>query len=85
MGALNRLSDYRVIWAFNGVNKPPIMSHVKLVGWVPQLDVLAHPRTKIFVTHGGLKRYGYVVAYRIRRRRDVLGLDMWELNIEKTR
>ncbi|KAK5645028.1 hypothetical protein RI129_006328 [Pyrocoelia pectoralis] len=32
-------------------NLPP---NVKFSAWFPQLDILAHPNTKLFITHGGL-------------------------------
>ncbi|KAH7707617.1 Protein UGT-63 [Aphelenchoides avenae] len=52
--ALNRFEDYRVIFSYNG--KPiPVKKHVKLVKWAPQADILAHTKTKVFVSHGGLK------------------------------
>ncbi|CAI2354425.1 unnamed protein product [Caenorhabditis sp. 36 PRJEB53466] len=30
------------------------MSNVDLVHWLPQVDILAHPRLKLFVMHGGI-------------------------------
>jgi len=54
--ALRELSDYRIVFSFNGKFPDiPIPSHLKLVKWAPQLDLLAHPKTKVFLTHGGLK------------------------------
>ncbi|KHN79523.1 UDP-glucuronosyltransferase 1-9 [Toxocara canis] len=52
--ALNQLTDYRIIWAFNG-KELPIKKHIKFVKWLPQNDILNHKRTKLFITHGGLK------------------------------
>ncbi|KAI1716741.1 UDP-glucoronosyl and UDP-glucosyl transferase domain-containing protein [Ditylenchus destructor] len=52
--ALNRLDRYRVIFSYNG-DPIQVGDHVKLVKWAPQSAILAHPRTKLFLTHGGLK------------------------------
>lgn len=30
--------------------------HILITKWAPQNDILAHNKTMIFVTHGGLKR-----------------------------
>ncbi|KAI1707068.1 UDP-glucoronosyl and UDP-glucosyl transferase domain-containing protein [Ditylenchus destructor] len=52
--ALNRLDRYRIIFSYNG-NPIQVKDHVKLVRWAPQSAILSHPRTKLFLTHGGLK------------------------------
>lgn len=56
--ALNELSEYRIIWSYGG---PEIRTkkHIKLVRWLPQNDILNDNRTKLFITHGGLKRFVY--------------------------
>ena len=42
-----------VIWRFGGELPKDVPPHVKLVKWLPQNDLLAHPNTKVFVTHCG--------------------------------
>ncbi|VDO46982.1 unnamed protein product [Haemonchus placei] len=57
LGAINRLSDYRVVFSYNG-NMERVRflgSHVKVIRWAPQKDVLSHKKTVVFVSHGGLK------------------------------
>uniref|UniRef100_A0A7I5EAM9 UDP-glucuronosyltransferase n=1 Tax=Haemonchus contortus TaxID=6289 RepID=A0A7I5EAM9_HAECO len=57
LGAINRLSDYRVVFSYNG-NMEHVRfldSHVKVTRWAPQKDILAHRKTVVFVSHGGLK------------------------------
>ncbi|KAK6056621.1 hypothetical protein COOONC_05872 [Cooperia oncophora] len=53
--ALNSLSDYRIVWAYNG--RPMTMKpHIYASKWVPQVDVLFDNRTVLLFSHGGLKR-----------------------------
>ena len=32
-------------------------SHVKIVKWAPQYEILQHPSTKLMLSHCGLKRF----------------------------
>ena len=45
---------YHVLWKQVGNLPKNLGSNVKVVSWFPQNDVLGHPSTKVFVTHGGL-------------------------------
>nr|CAD2173349.1 unnamed protein product [Meloidogyne enterolobii] len=58
IGAFERLNKFKIIFAYNG---PPIKNlnkNILLTKWAPQLEILAHPKTKAYITHGGLKREG---------------------------
>lgn len=55
--ALAHFTDYRIIFSFKGEFPENISLHIRLVKWAPQLDILSHPKTKVFLTHGGLKRF----------------------------
>ncbi|CAB3227795.1 unnamed protein product [Arctia plantaginis] len=52
--ALGRLSQ-RVLWKQDAEqNMTDIPSNIRLYKWLPQQDLLGHPKIKAFVTHGGL-------------------------------
>ncbi|XP_075232022.1 UDP-glycosyltransferase UGT5-like isoform X2 [Lycorma delicatula] len=44
----------RVLWKWETETMPDKPDNVKLLKWMPQRDVLAHPNIKIFISHGGL-------------------------------
>ncbi|XP_051260355.1 UDP-glucuronosyltransferase [Dicentrarchus labrax] len=43
----------RVLWRYTGVPPADAPKNVRLLKWLPQNDLLAHPKAKVFITHGG--------------------------------
>ncbi|KAM9851371.1 UDP-glucuronosyltransferase-like [Aulostomus maculatus] len=43
----------RVVWRYTGVALDSVPKNVRLMKWLPQNDLLAHPKAKLFMTHGG--------------------------------
>ncbi|XP_069716776.1 UDP-glucuronosyltransferase 1A1-like isoform X1 [Phaenicophaeus curvirostris] len=42
-----------VLWRYTGEVPHNLPKNVKLLKWLPQNDLLAHPKTRAFITHGG--------------------------------
>ncbi|XP_047457473.1 UDP-glucuronosyltransferase-like [Mugil cephalus] len=43
----------RVLWRYTGALPEDVPKNVKILKWLPQNDLLAHPKAKLFITHGG--------------------------------
>ncbi len=43
----------KVVWKWENETMVGQPDNVKLLKWVPQQDVLGHPKTKLFITHAG--------------------------------
>ncbi|KAK6292629.1 hypothetical protein J4Q44_G00372130 [Coregonus suidteri] len=43
----------RVVWRYTGVVPKNAPANVRLMKWLPQNELLGHPKVKAFITHGG--------------------------------
>ncbi|KAK9973918.1 hypothetical protein ABG768_022035 [Culter alburnus] len=43
----------KVVWRYSGKTPETLAPNTKLYDWIPQNDLLGHPKTKAFITHGG--------------------------------
>lgn len=43
-----------VLWKYEDTDIEMIPENVKIQKWLPQSDLLAHPKIKLFITHGGM-------------------------------
>ncbi|XP_057584284.1 UDP-glucuronosyltransferase 2A2 isoform X1 [Hippopotamus amphibius kiboko] len=43
----------KVLWRYKGKNPVTLGANTQLYDWLPQNDLLGHPKAKAFITHGG--------------------------------
>ncbi|XP_014337948.2 UDP-glucuronosyltransferase 2B4 isoform X3 [Bos mutus] len=43
----------KVLWRYSGKKPDTLRPNTRLYDWIPQNDLLGHPKTKAFLTHGG--------------------------------
>nr|XP_020139846.1 UDP-glucuronosyltransferase 2A2 isoform X1 [Microcebus murinus] len=44
----------KVLWRYKGKKPATLGANTQLYDWLPQNDLLGHPKTKAFITHGGM-------------------------------
>uniref|UniRef100_H0XXQ7 UDP-glucuronosyltransferase n=1 Tax=Otolemur garnettii TaxID=30611 RepID=H0XXQ7_OTOGA len=44
----------QVLWRHKGKKPATLGANTQLYDWIPQNDLLGHPKTKAFITHGGM-------------------------------
>ena len=55
LDAFEKLPQYNFLWKFESSELPrKLPSNVMIQAWMPQNDILAHPKIKAFMTHSGL-------------------------------
>uniref|UniRef100_A0A7N6BNP7 UDP-glucuronosyltransferase n=1 Tax=Anabas testudineus TaxID=64144 RepID=A0A7N6BNP7_ANATE len=42
-----------VLWRYRGEEPETLGANTRIYNWIPQNDLLGHPKTKAFITHGG--------------------------------
>lgn len=53
--AFRQTPDYNFLWKFEKTeNLQKLPANLKISDWLPQNDILAHPKLKLFITHSGL-------------------------------
>nr|CAD7394604.1 unnamed protein product [Timema cristinae] len=55
LDVFSELPGYHVLWKWESDSLPGQTKNVKLAKWLPQQDVLRHPKVKVFITQGGLQ------------------------------
>ncbi|XP_075461590.1 UDP-glucuronosyltransferase 2C1-like isoform X3 [Ascaphus truei] len=50
--ALSQLPQ-KVIWGYSGKKPDAVGANTRIYDWIPQNDLLGHPKTRAFITHGG--------------------------------
>ncbi|XP_040822682.1 UDP-glucuronosyltransferase 2B16-like [Ochotona curzoniae] len=55
----------KVLWRFDGRKPDTLGSNTQIYKWIPQNDLLGHPKTKAFVTHGGTNGIYEAIHYGI--------------------
>ncbi|KAK7934339.1 hypothetical protein WMY93_005235 [Mugilogobius chulae] len=43
----------KVVWRYSGEKPQTLGANTRIYNWIPQNDLLGHPKTKAFITHGG--------------------------------
>uniref|UniRef100_A0AC34FTY7 Glucuronosyltransferase n=1 Tax=Panagrolaimus sp. ES5 TaxID=591445 RepID=A0AC34FTY7_9BILA len=82
LGALSKLTKYRIYWRVGpNMNLPEIdlekiPSHINMTTFIPQNDLLAHRRCKLFITNGGMSSVMEAIAHGV----PMIGIPLYGIN-----
>lgn len=54
VSVFKRLRQWRILWKWDADHLANCSENIRISKWLPQLDILAHPKVKLFISHGGL-------------------------------
>ncbi|XP_034488820.1 UDP-glucuronosyltransferase 2C1 [Drosophila innubila] len=63
----------RIIWKFEGNQRPNASANIYMNEWLPQQAILAHPNVRLFISHGGMLSIIEAVYYA----KPVLGMPLF--------
>ncbi|XP_078694821.1 UDP-glucuronosyltransferase 2C1-like [Branchiostoma floridae x Branchiostoma belcheri] len=63
----------KVVWRYAGTPPPSLGPNTKTMEWVPQSDLLAHPKTRAFVSHCGFNGVAEAMYHGV----PVVGMPLW--------
>lgn len=84
IGALSKLTKYRIYWrigtkmSLEGIDIDRLPAHINITTYVPQNDLLAHRRCKLFITNGGSSSIMESLSYGV----PVLGMPLYGVNYQ---
>ncbi|XP_013141069.1 PREDICTED: UDP-glucuronosyltransferase 2B19-like [Papilio polytes] len=73
---------YDVLWKWDNDELPGRSNNIKLAKWLPQSDLLRHPKVKLFITQGGLQSTDEAISAGVPLIGIPLLADQW-YNVEK--
>lgn len=56
---------YKILWKFETEDITEISPNIKILEWIPQQAVLAHPNLKLFISQGGLQSMEEAIVYKV--------------------
>ena len=56
--------EQRIIWKWESETMEDKPDNVMLSKWLPQPDILAHPKLRLFITHGGQSSAQEALCYK---------------------
>lgn len=55
----------KVMWRHGGPKPSTVGNNTLILDWIPQNDLLGHPKTKVFITHGGTNGIYEAIYHRV--------------------